>query len=76
MSCPECKSEGLRSRVTEGPTNTTLMYSPPFFDDDEMLHNHNPNTTTTEYYCSNGHEFALSTKKTCWCKMNQEAVAL
>jgi hypothetical protein len=67
MICQECKTEGKKSRVYEGPSSTTCMYSPPFYDEDGKHHDHDPNTSTTSFSCSNGHKWSESSRGSCWC---------
>jgi len=67
MICPECKAQGLESRVYVGISSTTLMYCQPFYDEKGEYHHHDFNTTTTPYSCSNGHEWSERYKGKCWC---------
>jgi hypothetical protein len=72
MICPECKKEGLKSKVYPGPLITTMMWCPPFYDEDGKLHNHDSNTSTTSCRCSNGHTWVDSSIGSCWCGWPEE----
>ncbi len=80
MKCPTCVELGLRSRVTPGAGQRTLMYCPPFYDEDGVLHSHDANTTTTPYSCSNGHQWVETSKPSCracdWPAETEEARAV
>lgn len=67
MICPECKKQGLKSKVYPSMSWTTAMYFPPFYDEEGNLHHHDGNTTTTDYHCSNGHEWVENHEGKCWC---------
>ena len=68
MICPECKEQGLKSKIYQhGMGSTTLMWCPPFYDEDGQHHNHDSNTTTQGYRCSNGHEWVKKSSGSCWC---------
>jgi len=67
MICPECGKARLQSRVYIGVSSTTLAYSPPFYDEEGRYHDHDPNIRTTQYECSNGHQWAETTRPSCWC---------
>ena len=72
MICPECKKEGLKSRVYVGPSTSTLMYCEPFYDEDGKLHIHDLNMRTTNYSCSNGHTWSENHSGKCWCGWGKE----
>ena len=72
MICPECKRQGLKSRVYVGTSSVTLMYSAPFYDEEGKYHDHDPNTRTTSYSCSNGHKWVESSCGSCWCGWPKE----
>lgn len=67
MICPECKEQGLKSKVYPGMSMTTAMFCQPFYDEEGNLHHHDFNTTTTEYSCSNGHHWTEKSSGECWC---------
>ena len=74
MICPECKKQGLKSKVYPGTGWTTLMYCPPFYDEEGRLHNHDRNTTTTNPSCSNGHHWVDESIGSCWCGWPDEEI--
>ena len=67
MICPECKKQGLKSKVYQWGTSSTLLYWQPFYDEDGKLHCHNRNTIMTDYDCSNGHHWVDKSIGSCWC---------
>lgn len=67
MICPECKKQGLKSKVYIGGSTSTLMYCQPFYDKEGKYHDHDYNSHTTTYSCSNGHHWTESPPNTCWC---------
>lgn len=67
MKCPECQKSGLKSRVTNEGSSSTLMYCAPFYDEEGRYHNHDSNIITTLYLCSNGHYWNEKSKRSCWC---------
>lgn len=67
MICPQCRKEGLKSKVYPGGGSTTLMYCQPFYDEGGKYHHHDSNTTRYNYSCSNGHEWVEYSKGSCWC---------
>ena len=67
MICPECKKQGLKSKVYVGVSSQTLVYCKPFYDENGNYHNHDGNITTTYYDCSNGHKWIHEETDSCWC---------
>lgn len=67
MICPECKAQGLKSRVEDLGSSRTLLGYRPFYDEDGKRHVHDPNTITTSYRCSNDHVWTVKRKRECWC---------
>ena len=66
MICPECKEQGLKSKVFQDQSRTTLICAETFWDEEGEYHIHDPNVTTTEYHCSNEHHRELeSVTKLC-----------
>lgn len=65
MICPECKAEGLKSRVYSGGTFSTLMGYSTYWDEEGVKHTHDPNVRTTSYSCSNDHGWSESFKLPC-----------
>lgn len=59
MRCPKCEKDGVRHRVYEGGTTSTLMASPPpYWDEDgKYVVPPDPNIHTTNYHCSEGCRF-------------------
>lgn len=72
MICPECKKQGLKSKVYPGSSTRTLMYCPPFYDEEGRYHHHDSNITATEYSCSRGHKWTEETTGSCWCGWPEE----
>ena len=62
MKCPQCQKEGKRSRVSVGPSSTTLMSVHSYYDEDGKFFQDDPNITTTSYSCSEGHSGTLRTR--------------
>ena len=65
MICPQCKKQGLKSKVFNESSFSTAMAGPSYYDEDGNYHYHSPNTTTTNYYCSYNHRWTEKTKKPC-----------
>lgn len=65
--CPECKEQGLKSKVYIGASTATLMGVTRFYDGEGNHHCHDPNTTTTSYVCTNGHMWQGRSQDKCWC---------
>lgn len=66
--CPECQAAGKKSIITCHGGSATAMYAPPFYDKEGRYHQHDPNTYTQNYTCSEGHEWAESSRPKCWCE--------
>lgn len=45
----------------------TLLNCTPFYDEQGRHHYHDSNTTTSGYECSNGHNWVVKSKPSCWC---------
>ena len=67
MICPECKKQGLKSRVYDRGCTVTLMGWSPYYDEEGNYHSHDPNRRTQGYECSNGHFWAEQKYNTCQC---------
>lgn len=65
MKCPECITEGKKSKIFPGMSTVTAMYCAPFYDEDGKYHHHDLNTTTTSYSCSEGHDWSDSHQGQC-----------
>lgn len=65
MICPECKKENVKSKVYSGGGSSTLLGWETYYDEDGYFHIHDPNWKTTGYTCSNGHRWAMRSKKEC-----------
>ena len=65
MICPECKEQGLKSKVFYNGGTVTLMYFQPWYDEDGVYHHHDGNTHTNSYNCSNRHSWTTKTKSKC-----------
>jgi hypothetical protein len=58
MKCPQCQSEGKKSKVyCRGGTSTLLGGPTHYYDEDGNPQNCDSNYHTYHYYCSNGHDF-------------------
>jgi len=75
MICPECRTEGKRSKVYPGASRRTQLFCPPFYDEDGKYHNHDRNTTRTQYSCSEGHHWEETERGECWCGWSAIATA-
>lgn len=67
MICPTCKEAGEKSTVYPGMSTSTCLFCQPFYDEDGKYHDHDRNIVSTSYSCSNGHNWGVSTPRTCWC---------
>lgn len=65
MICQTCKELGLKSKVRQGVSSTTLAYFAPYWDEEGVYHDIYGNTTTRIYNCSNGHSWTESTNSKC-----------
>lgn len=65
MICPECQKEGKKSKVWQGSTVMTAMYSDSYWDENGKEHIHNPNDRATEYRCSKNHQWHITRKNKC-----------
>lgn len=65
MKCPECITEGKKSRVTPGGSSITLAYYQPYYDEDGVYHHHDNNDISTDYSCSNGHRWVEHSTARC-----------
>lgn len=72
MICEECKKEGKKSQVNEGPSMTTCMGFSPYYDEDGKHHSHDPNTSTVSFSCSNGHSWVERIGGSCWCGWSRD----
>lgn len=72
MKCPECAKEDKKSKVFEGYTTSTDMYSSPYYDEEGNYHHHDLNRVNTNYSCSNGHFFSVNRPNKCHCGWTSE----
>lgn len=61
--CPKCKKFGLKSRVTYGGSQVTLMNTHSWYDEEGNFHYDDPNITTSSYWCSEYHTFITREQK-------------
>ncbi len=65
MKCPECQTEGEKSRVFLRGSRTTAAHHWPYYDEDGIYHDHDPNTVTSAYHCSRKHSWETKSKRPC-----------
>lgn len=70
--CPECASEGEKSRSYFCGTLRTAMAGASYYDENGDYHDHDPNVSTTSYSCSRGHRWTTKTTPECWCGWPKE----
>lgn len=66
VRCRECIDTGVRSRLYEGFSKTTLMAVRRYYNEDGQYVVDDPNTRTTHYSCSNGHSYEVTTPGGIW----------
>lgn len=67
MICEECQKLNKKSTIAIGNSMMTAVYYKPFYDENGKYHNHDANKKTTGYSCSNGHNWSVSIRGSCWC---------
>ena len=65
MKCPQCEAENTKSTVRDFGGSRTQMGRSLYYDEDGQHHVHDPNRSTYKFYCSNGHEFQVSSRDGC-----------
>jgi len=66
MICKECKKEGLKSTIYIASGGiTTLMGDSRYYDEEGNYHHHDPNKTSARHWCSNGHEWYVTSQTKC-----------
>jgi hypothetical protein len=73
MICEECKEQGLKSNVYPNAYSVrTAMCANNYYDSEGKYHHHDANSTTQGYNCSNGHQWSVVERGSCWCGWRKE----